>query len=202
MSIGPSSAKCASRVGAAGDGSGRGPRHRSRLLAERRDEFATIIAEEAAKPIKTARSRPSGRSARSSSPPRRRTLAGEMVRLGARERRGAQRALRADRGSQHPVQLPWLNLVACCAGIAVGCPRLRRRGQTPFSGLAWPTCSSTTAATARVAHVVTGGGGTASGTLVEHDDVALIDHGSPPGWEIWARAPQEGREYFGNNFAR
>ena len=49
------SAKAALKTPAAAVEAGRDPRQGSPLLAERRDEFATIIAKEAAKPIKTAR---------------------------------------------------------------------------------------------------------------------------------------------------
>jgi acyl-CoA reductase-like NAD-dependent aldehyde dehydrogenase len=174
----------------------------ARLLAERRDEFATIIAEEAAKPIKTARveaERAVGTFQFAAAEAR--TLAGEMVALDALASGEGKLgfALRVPIGvvgAISPFNFP-LNLVAhkLAPAIAAGCPVvLKPASQTPFSGLALADLLiDDCGLPPEWLHVVTGGGGTVGNALVEHDDVALITFtGSPPvGWEIRARAPRK-----------
>jgi acyl-CoA reductase-like NAD-dependent aldehyde dehydrogenase len=172
------------------------------LLAERREEFAAIIAEEAAKPIKTARveaERAVGTFQFAAVEAR--TLAGEMVALDALASGEGKLgfALRVPIGvvgAISPFNFP-LNLVAhkLAPAIAAGCPVvLKPASQTPFSGIALADLLiDDCGLPPEWLHVVTGGGGTVGNALVEHDDVALITFtGSPPvGWEIRARAPRK-----------
>jgi acyl-CoA reductase-like NAD-dependent aldehyde dehydrogenase len=174
----------------------------ARLLAERRDEFTTIIAEEAAKPIKTARveaERAVGTFQFAAAEAR--TLAGEMIALDALASGEGKLgfALRVPIGvvgAISPFNFP-LNLVAhkLAPAIAAGCPVvLKPASQTPFSGIALAELLiDECGLPSEWLHVVTGGGGTVGNALVEHDDVALITFtGSPPvGWEIRARAPRK-----------
>jgi acyl-CoA reductase-like NAD-dependent aldehyde dehydrogenase len=115
----------------------------ARLLAERRDEFAAIIAEEAAKPIKTARveaERAVGTFHFAAAEAR--TLVGEMVALDALASGEGKLgfALRVPIGvvgAISPFNFP-LNLVAhkLAPAIAAGCPVvLKPASQTPFSGI-------------------------------------------------------------------
>jgi acyl-CoA reductase-like NAD-dependent aldehyde dehydrogenase len=174
----------------------------ARLLAERRDEFTTIIAEEAAKPMKTARveaERAVGTFQFAAAEAR--TLAGEMIALDALASGEGKLgfALRVPIGvvgAISPFNFP-LNLVAhkLAPAIAAGCPVvLKPASQTPFSGIALAELLiDECGLPPEWLHVVTGGGGTVGNALVEHDDVALITFtGSPPvGWEIRARAPRK-----------
>ncbi len=174
----------------------------ARLLAERRDKFTEIIAEEAAKPIKTARveaERAVGTFQFAAAEAR--TLAGEMIALDALASGEGKLgfALRVPIGvvgAISPFNFP-LNLVAhkLAPAIAAGCPVvLKPASQTPFSGIALADLLiDDCGLPPEWLHVVTGGGGTVGNALVEHDDVALITFtGSPPvGWEIRARAPRK-----------
>jgi acyl-CoA reductase-like NAD-dependent aldehyde dehydrogenase len=174
----------------------------SRLLADRVDEFARIIALEAAKPIKTARveaARAVSTFAFSAAVAR--TFTGEMVPIDASEVGEGKLGfiLRVPVGvvaGISPFNFP-LNLVAhkVAPAIAAGCPIvLKPASQTPLSALAlahllldecglpesWLT-------------VVTGSGHDVGDALVEHPDVALISFtGSPEvGWGIRERAPRK-----------
>ncbi len=171
-------------------------------LAARRDEFAEIIAKEAAKPLKTARveaERAVGTLRFSAAEAR--TFAGEMVPLDAIPAGEGKlgftlRVPIGVVGAIAPFNFP-LNLVAHKLGpaIAAGCPVvLKPASQTPFSSLAL----------ARMLidecglpddhlQVVTGSGATVGNALVDHPDVALITFtGSPEvGWAIRARAPRK-----------
>ena len=174
----------------------------ARLLAERREEFARIIAAEAAKPIKTARveaERASGTFQFAATEARK--LAGEMVPLdAAAPARGSSgftlRVPIGVVGAIAPFNFP-LNLVVhkVAPAIAAGCPIvLKPASQTPFSSIALAELLiDECGLPADQLHVVTGGGGTVGNALVDHPDVALITFtGSPPvGWGIRARAPRK-----------
>jgi acyl-CoA reductase-like NAD-dependent aldehyde dehydrogenase len=174
----------------------------ARLLAEHRDEFAAIIAEEAAKPIKTARveaERAVGTFQFAAAEAR--TLAGEVVALDAIATGEGKlgftlRVPIGVVGAISPFNFP-LNLVAhkLAPAIAAGCPVvLKPASQTPFSGIRLAELLiDDCGLPAEWLHVVTGGGSTVGNALVDHDDVALITFtGSPPvGWGIRARAPRK-----------
>jgi acyl-CoA reductase-like NAD-dependent aldehyde dehydrogenase len=174
----------------------------ARLLAERRDEFAAIIAEEAAKPIKTARveaERAVGTFQFAAAEAR--TLAGEVVALDAIPSGEGKlgftlRVPIGVVGAISPFNFP-LNLVAhkLAPAIAAGCPVvLKPASQTPFSGIRLvELLIDDCGLPAEWLHVVTGGGSTVGNAIVDHDDVALITFtGSPPvGWGIRARAPRK-----------
>jgi acyl-CoA reductase-like NAD-dependent aldehyde dehydrogenase len=174
----------------------------ARLLTERRDEFAAIIAEEAAKPIKTARveaERAVGTFQFAAAEAR--TLAGEVVALDAIATGEGKlgftlRVPIGVVGAISPFNFP-LNLVAhkLAPAIAAGCPVvLKPASQTPFSGIRLAELLiDDCGLPAEWLHVVTGGGSTVGNAIVDHDDVALITFtGSPPvGWGIRARAPRK-----------
>ncbi len=174
----------------------------ARLLAERRDHFAEIIAVEAAKPLKTAR----GEAERAVETFRfaaaeARTLAGDMVPLDATASGVGKigftlRVPIGVVGAISPFNFP-LNLVAhkLAPAIAAGCPVvLKPASQTPFSGIALAELLiDDCGLPAEWLHVVTGSGSTVGNALVDHDDIALITFtGSPDvGWSIRARAPRK-----------
>src|SRR5262245_19681496 len=174
----------------------------ARLLAEHRDEFAAIIAEEAAKPIKTARveaERAVGTFQFAAAEAR--TLAGEVVALDAIATGEGKlgftlRVPIGVVGAISPFNFP-LNLVGhkLAPAIAAGCPVvLKPASQTPFSGIRMAELLiDECGLPPEWLHVVTGGGSTVGNALVDHDDVALITFtGSPPvGWGIRARAPRK-----------
>ena len=174
----------------------------ARLLTERREEFARIIAAEAAKPIKTARveaERASGTFQFAATEARK--LAGEMVPLDAAAPGEGKlgftlRVPIGVVGAIAPFNFP-LNLVVhkVAPAIAAGCPVvLKPASQTPFSSIALAELLiDECGLPADQLHVVTGGGGTVGNALVDHPDVALITFtGSPPvGWSIRARAPRK-----------
>jgi acyl-CoA reductase-like NAD-dependent aldehyde dehydrogenase len=174
----------------------------ARLLTERREEFARIIAAEAAKPIKTARveaERASGTFQFAATEARK--LAGEMVPLDAAPPGEGKlgftlRVPIGVVGAIAPFNFP-LNLVVhkVAPAIAAGCPIvLKPASQTPFSSIALAELLiDECGLPADQLHVVTGGGGTVGNALVDHPDIALITFtGSPPvGWSIRARAPRK-----------
>jgi acyl-CoA reductase-like NAD-dependent aldehyde dehydrogenase len=174
----------------------------ARVLAERRDEFAAIIADEAAKPIKTARveaERAVGTFQFAAAEAR--TLAGEVVALDAIASGEGKlgftlRVPIGVIGAISPFNFP-LNLVAhkLAPAIAAGCPIvLKPASQTPFSAIRLAELLiDDCGLPAEWLHVVTGGGSTVGNAIVDHDDVALITFtGSPPvGWGIRARAPRK-----------
>ncbi len=174
----------------------------ARLLTERREEFARIIAAEAAKPIKTARveaERASGTFQFAATEARK--LAGEMVPLDAAAPGEGKlgftlRVPIGVVGAIAPFNFP-LNLVVhkVAPAIAAGCPVvLKPASQTPFSSIALAELLiDECGLPADQLHVVTGGGGTVGNALVDHPDIALITFtGSPPvGWSIRARAPRK-----------
>ncbi|MGA0893184.1 MAG: aldehyde dehydrogenase family protein [Ilumatobacteraceae bacterium] len=171
-------------------------------LAERRDEFAQIIAREAAKPIKTARveaERAVGTFQFSAAEARK--LGGEMIPLDAIPAGEGKigftlRVPIGVVGAIAPFNFP-LNLVAHKLGpaIAAGCPVvLKPASQTPFSSLALASMLvDECGLPAEYLQVVTGSGSVVGNALVDHPDVALITFtGSPEvGWDIRARAPRK-----------
>ena len=177
----------------------------ARLLAERRDEFAEIIAKEAAKPIKTARveaERAVGTFQFAAAEAR--TLAGDVVALdaiptGVGKVGFTMRVPIGVVGAISPFNFP-LNLVAhkLAPAIAAGCPVvLKPASQTPFSGIALAELLiDECGLPAEWLHVVTGGGSTVGNAIVDHDDIALITFtGSPDvGWgDQGEGAAEEGR---------
>ena len=172
------------------------------LLAERLDEFGTCIALEAAKPIKTARveaERAVGTLQFSAAVAR--TLTGETVPLeassvGAGKLGFVIRVPIGVVGAISPFNFP-LNLVAHKLGpaIAAGCPVvLKPASQTPFSSILLARMLiEECGLPAAYLQIVTGGGTTVGGALVDNPDIALITFtGSPEvGWGIRARAPRK-----------
>jgi acyl-CoA reductase-like NAD-dependent aldehyde dehydrogenase len=174
----------------------------SALLRERQDEFAQIIAHEAAKPIRTARveaDRAAGTFAFAAVEARK--LAGEVIPIAAAPG-GDTKVAYTMRvpigvvGAISPFNFP-LNLVAhkVAPAIAAGCPVvLKPAGQTPFSAiaLAWLLIEEC-GLPASYLSVVTGPGSVVGNALVDHPDIALITFtGSPEvGWGIKSRAPRK-----------
>jgi acyl-CoA reductase-like NAD-dependent aldehyde dehydrogenase len=171
-------------------------------LAARRDEFAEIIAREAAKPIKTARveaERAVGTFQFSAVEAR--TLRGDMVPLDAIPSGEGKlgftlRVPIGVVGAIAPFNFP-LNLVVHKVGpaIAAGCPVvLKPASQTPFSSirLAQMLIEECGLPDDHL-QIVTGSGSVVGNALVDHPDVALITFtGSPAvGWGIRARAPRK-----------
>ena len=171
-------------------------------LAARRDEFAEIIAREAAKPIKTARveaERAVGTFQFAAAEARK--LSGEMIPLDAIAAGEGKLGFTLRMpigvvGAIAPFNFP-LNLVVhkVAPAIAAGCPVvLKPASQTPFSALRLAEMLiEECGLPADYLHVVTGGGGTVGNAIVDHPDIALITFtGSPPvGWGIRARAPRK-----------
>ena len=174
----------------------------ARLLDERQEEFARTIADEAAKPLKTARIE--ARRAVSTftfAAVEARSLAGEMVAMEAADVGEGKLAftLRVPIGvvgAISPFNFP-LNLVAhkVAPAIAAGCPVvLKPASQTPLSaiGLAELLLRECGLPPGYL-NVVTGSGAKVGDPLVDHDDVAMITFtGSPEvGWSIRARAARK-----------
>jgi acyl-CoA reductase-like NAD-dependent aldehyde dehydrogenase len=171
-------------------------------LAARRDEFAEVIAREAAKPIKTARveaERAVGTFLFSAAEARK--LSGEVVPVDAIAAGEGKIAftLRVPIGvvgAIAPFNFP-LNLVVHKVGpaIAAGCPVvLKPASQTPFSSIRLAEMLvAECGLPADWLQVVTGSGSVVGNALVDHPDVALITFtGSPEvGWGIRARAPRK-----------
>ena len=174
----------------------------STLLRERHEEFAQLIANEAAKPIKTARveaDRAAGTFAFAAVEARK--LAGEVVPIDAAPG-GDTKVAYTMRvpigvvGAISPFNFP-LNLVAhkLAPAIAAGCPVvLKPAGQTPFSAiaLAWLLIEECGLPESYLS-VVTGPGSVVGNALVDHPDIAMITFtGSPEvGWGIKQRAPRK-----------
>lgn len=171
-------------------------------LTERREEFAQIIAKEAAKPIRTARveaERASGTFQFAAAEARK--LGGEMIPLDAIPSGEGKlgftlRVPIGVVGAIAPFNFP-LNLVVHKVGpaIAAGCPVvLKPASQTPFSSLTLARMLvDECGLPAGYLQVVTGGGSTVGNAIVDHPDIALITFtGSPDvGWSIRARAPRK-----------
>jgi len=174
----------------------------ARLLSERTEDFARIIAEEAAKPIKTARVEAKRAvSTFTFAAAAARDLAGEMVPMESADVGEGKLAftLRVPIGvvgAISPFNFP-LNLVAhkVAPAIAAGCPVvLKPASQTPLSALALATLLlDECGLPPGHLNLVTGGGGTVGNAMVDHDDITLITFtGSPEvGWGIKAQAPQK-----------
>jgi acyl-CoA reductase-like NAD-dependent aldehyde dehydrogenase len=174
----------------------------ARRLTERHEEFARVIAAEAAKPLKTARveaERAVGTFSFAAAEARK--LTGEMVALDAGPPGEGKlgftlRVPIGVVGAISPFNFP-LNLVAhkLAPAIAAGCPVvLKPASQTPFSSITLAEMLiDECGLPADQLHVVTGGGSTVGNALVDHPDVALITFtGSPDvGWGIRARAPRK-----------
>ncbi len=170
----------------------------ARLLAERTEDFARIIAREAAKPLKTARIEATrAASTFTFAAVEARRLTGDMVPVDAAQIGEGRLAftLRVPVGvvaAISPFNFP-LNLVAhkLAPAIAAGCPVvLKPASQTPLSavalaGLLVGECGLP----AGYLHVVTGPGGEVGDALVEHPDVAYITFtgSSEVGWGIAAK---------------
>ena len=174
----------------------------ARLLRERLDEFGRIIAEEAAKPIKTARVEAERAvSTFTFSAVEARKLAGDVVPMEATEV-GAGKlgfTLRVPVGvvaAITPFNFP-LNLVAhkVAPAIAAGCPIvLKPASQTPLSAIALADLLlDDCGLPAGWLNVVTGPGGDVGVPLVEHRDVAMITFtgSSDVGWSIRERAARK-----------
>jgi len=174
----------------------------AQLLQERQEEFAQIIAQEAAKPIRTARGE-AGRavSTFTFAAAEARRLAGEVIPIEAAP--GADGKIAYTMrvpvgvvGAISPFNFP-LNLVAhkLAPAIAAGCPVvLKPAGTTPFSAiaLAWLLIDEC-GLPPQYLSVVTGSGRVVGNAIVDHDDVELITFtGSPEvGWGIKAQAPRK-----------
>jgi acyl-CoA reductase-like NAD-dependent aldehyde dehydrogenase len=171
-------------------------------MVEHHDELARLIAEEAAKPIRTAR----GEADRSvltfqSAAAAARTLTGQMVPMDATEPGVGKLAftLRVPRGvvgAISPFNFP-LNLVAhkLAPAIAAGCAVvLKPAGQTPLSALRLvDILVDECGLPAGWINVVTGSGRSIGDPLVTHDDVAVVTFtGSPEvGWSIAEKAARK-----------
>ena len=171
----------------------------ARLLAERVDDFAGVIAREAAKPIKTARIEAKRAAATFTfAAVEARRLTGDMVPVDAAEVGEGRLAftLRVPVGvvaAISPFNFP-LNLVAhkLAPAIAAGCPVvLKPASQTPLSAITLAaTLLGECGLPPAYLHVVTGSGGEVGAALVEHPEVAYISFtgSSEVGWGIAAKA--------------
>jgi len=174
----------------------------ARLLGERIEDYARIIAAEAAKPLKTARVEAARAvSTFTFSAAAARDLTGEMIPMDASDA-GVDKigfTLRVPIGvvgAISPFNFP-LNLVAhkVAPAIAAGCPVvLKPASQTPISAITLAEMLlDECGLPAGWLNVVTGSGGTVGNAIVEHNDIAMITFtGSPEvGWGIKARAPRK-----------
>jgi len=174
----------------------------ARLLRERIEDYARTIAEEAAKPIKTARIEATRAvSTFTFAAVAARELAGEMVPMDAADVGEGKLAFTLRLpigvvGAISPFNFP-LNLVAhkVAPAIAAGCPVvLKPASQTPFSAikLAEMLLDECGLPPGHL-RVVTGGGGTVGNALVDDERVAMITFtGSPEvGWAIRQQAPRK-----------
>ena len=171
----------------------------ARLLAERTEDFARTIAQESAKPIKTARVEAQRAvSTFTFAAAEARRLAGDMVPIDA-TRIGEGRLAFTLRvpigvvGAISPFNFP-LNLVAhkLAPAIAAGCPVvLKPASQTPLSAIALAELLlDECGLPAGHLNVVTGGGRDVGDALVTHPDVAYITFtgSGEVGWGIAAKA--------------
>jgi acyl-CoA reductase-like NAD-dependent aldehyde dehydrogenase len=172
------------------------------LLAQRTEEFARIIAEEAAKPIKTARVEAQRAvSTFTFASVEARRLAGDVIPLDASDVGDGKIGFTLRMpigvvGAISPFNFP-LNLVAhkLAPAIAAGCPVvLKPASQTPLSAIALAELLlDECGLPSGHLNVVTGGGGTVGNAIVDDPDIALITFtGSPEvGWGIKSRAPHK-----------
>jgi acyl-CoA reductase-like NAD-dependent aldehyde dehydrogenase len=171
----------------------------ARLLAERVDDFARIIALESAKPLKTARTEVKrAMSTFTFAAVEARRLTGEMVPIDATQIGEGRLAftLRVPIGvvaAISPFNFP-LNLVAhkLAPAIAAGCPVvLKPASQTPITALALADLLVNGAGLPTDhLHVVTGSGAEVGEALVRHPDVAYLTFtgSGEVGWGIKERA--------------
>jgi len=174
----------------------------ARLLDERSEDFARIIAAEAAKPLKTARIEAQRAvSTFTFAAVEARTLAGDIVPMDASDAGEGKLGFTLRLpigvvGAISPFNFP-LNLIAhkVAPAIAAGCPLvLKPATQTPLSAVALAELLlDECGLPSGQLHVVAGGGGTVGNALVDHPDVAMITFtGSPDvGWGIRGRAPRK-----------
>ena len=174
----------------------------ARLIGERTEEFARIIAAEAAKPIKTARIEARRTASTFTfSAAAARSLAGEMIPMDASDAGVAKlgftlRVPIGVVGAISPFNFP-LNLVAhkVAPAIAAGCPVvLKPASQTPLSAIALAELLlDECGLPPGYLNIVTGSGATVGNAIVEHEQIAMITFtGSPEvGWGIKARAPRK-----------
>jgi len=169
-------------------------------LRERTEEFARVIAAEAAKPLKTARveaARAVDTFAFAAAEAR--TMTGDLVPVDAVPS-GAGRVAYTMRvpigvvAAISPFNFP-LNLVAhkLAPAIAAGCPVvLKPATQTPLSALLLAGLLHDLGVPRGWLNVVPGGGSTVGEALVTHPDVAYVTFtGSPEvGWAMVAKAPK------------
>ena len=174
----------------------------ARRLLEHREEFARVLAREAAKPLKTARievERAAGTFSFSAAEARK--LTGETIPLDALPSGEGKigftlRVPIGVVGAIAPFNFP-LNLVVHKIGpaLAAGCPvLLKPASQTPFSSILLVRLLVTECGLPEDwIQVVTGGGSTVGNAIVDHPEIALVTFtGSPEvGWSIRARAPRK-----------
>lgn len=171
-------------------------------LSNRIEEFAQIVAAEAAKPLKTARVEAQRAvSTFQFAAVAARSLAGEMVPMDASAAGAGKLAftLRVPIGivgAISPFNFP-LNLVVhkLAPAIAAGCPVvLKPASQTPVSAIKLvEMLIDECGLPAGHINVVTGGGATVGNAIVEHPDIAMLTFtGSPEvGWDIRAKAARK-----------
>src|SRR5436305_2893127 len=171
----------------------------ARLLGERVEQFARIIAGEAAKPLKTARIEAQRAvSTFTFAAVAARTLTGAAVPIDAADVGEGRLAftLRVPIGvvgAITPFNFP-LNLVhhKLAPAIAAGCPVvLKPASQTPLSAVALSELLlDECGLPAGYLNVVTGSGGTVGNAIVEHADIAYISFtgSGEVGWELKAKA--------------
>ena len=170
-------------------------------LQARAEEFAQVLAREAAKPIRTARGeveRAVGTFRFAAAEAR--TLAGEVIPLDALAAGEGKigftmRVPIGVIGAIAPFNFP-LNLVVhkLAPAIAAGCPVvLKPASQTPFSAINLASLLADVGLPDGYLQVVTGSGSVVGNAIVDHPDIALITFtGSPEvGWGIRGRAPRK-----------
>ncbi len=174
----------------------------ARLLSERTEDLARIIAAEAAKPIKTARVEATRAiSTFTFAAVEARRLTGEMVPMEAADVGEGKLAFTLRLpigvvGAISPFNFP-LNLVAhkVAPAIAAGCPVvLKPASQTPLSAIALANLLLDEAGLPPGwLSVVTGKGSVVGEALVQHPGIAMITFtGSPEvGWDIRGRAARK-----------
>lgn len=166
------------------------------------EALARVIADEAGKPIRTARAEVERATLTfRTSAAEARTLAGDVVPIAGAPPGDGKLAftLRVPRGvigAISPFNFP-LNLVAhkVAPAIAAGCAVvLKPASQTPLSAIRLQeVLLDRCGLPPGWLNVVTGGGSAVGDPLVDHPDVAMLSFtGSPPvGWGIAARAPRK-----------
>lgn len=174
----------------------------ARVLGDRAESFARLIASEAAKPLRTARvevERAAGTFSFAAAEAR--SFTGDMIPLdalpsGVGKFGFALRVPVGVVGAIAPFNFP-LNLVVhkVAPAIAAGCPIvLKPASQTPLTAIRLADMLiEECGLPVDWLHVVTGPGSTVGNALVDHPHVAMVSFtGSPEvGWAIRARAPRK-----------